>query len=152
MEIIAYTLLIIVIIVDLLFYIPLKIHLYMDNKSFYLYIFAIPIIALDNKRNINRLYNKISIDKIKSTSAKDLKIIHSIEIKCLYIKISSYNASIYSNIIYPLISLSYISSKFALKIGKKDSLYLCVDVKIINFIHELIKIRKEKYNERKSYQ
>ena len=83
----AYFLLIFVLIIDLLFYVPLKIHFFIDSSSIYLYLFTFKIIYKDDFKDFNLLKDKITINKIKESDKEDIKIIKSFKIKKLHTSI-----------------------------------------------------------------
>ncbi len=68
--------LVLIVFIDILFYVPIKIHIYNDSHSFYLFCYSLPIIKIDNNTNLNLLENKISLDNIYSADNMDLQIMN----------------------------------------------------------------------------
>ncbi len=150
MQYLSYLLLVLVLLVDLIFYVPLKIHIYLDKESIYFYLFSLPILSIDKKRNINLIKNKISLDQVLNTKKEDLKIIETIKVTNIYVAINVATANQYAPFLYPLLSLNYFTKRFNLKIKNKNKLYVTVKITIVNLLHEIIIIRRLKRNERTS--
>ena len=136
-----------IILIDLLFYVPIKIHIYYDKNCFYLYIFAISILHIDNNKNINKLTNKIKLEEIKK-SKNNIKILKKIKIKELKISLKKELPYKYPYIAYPLLALDG-NLNISYKIDKKNIAYIKIELVLINFLLELIKQRSNK-NERTS--
>ncbi len=143
----ALLILICVLILDLVFYIPIIIHGYYDKNNIYLYIYSLPIFVISGNKQVNLLKNKFSLEKILKTSSDDLKIIETINISRMNIQIKREFANKYSYIFYPLIyQISFINN-LNYSIKKENSFYIKINVKILNLIKQIIKIRRLK-NER----
>lgn len=136
-----------IILIDLLFYVPIKIHIYYDKNSFYFYIFAISILHIDNNKYINKFVNKIKIDELKK-SKKDIKVLKEIKIKELKLSLKEEFAYKYPYIVYPLLALDG-NLNFSYKIEEKNVIYIKIELLLINCLLELIKQRSKK-NERTS--
>ncbi len=72
--------LILFILIDLLFYIPIIIHIYISQNCFGIYIFSIPIFYVSHAKTKNLLKHKISIEKLKNADPINIKYIESIAI------------------------------------------------------------------------
>ena len=79
---------ILVLLINLLFYIPLIIHIYVDKDILSIYLFAIPIFVISDNKTINLLKNKISIDQLLNASKIDLKMIEAIKIDEIKVSIN----------------------------------------------------------------
>lgn len=141
---------ILVLLINLLFYIPLIIHIYVDKDILSIYLFAIPIFVISDNKTINLLKNKISIDQLLNASKIDLKMIEAIKIDEIKVSINYEFANQYAQYIYPLVALNNIY-KINFKINDKTSLYIKTKITLVNILLELITIRRMKKNERKSY-
>ena len=146
---VSYIILIIVFLIDVIFYIPLYIYFYFDSKRIYLYIYTFPIIKLDEVNNINRLKNMISIEKIKETKKEDLKIINSFNINKIICFIDFNILNKCSFILYPLLTINNLQNKVKLYNSTQNKIYISIKLTIVNILYELIKIRRIK-SERKS--
>ena len=149
MNYISYIVLIITFIIDFIFYVPLIMHCYIDEKRIYMYLYTIPIIVIDKEKKINKLKNKVSLEKLLSASKEDFKIVESFAIKRIIIALNKFKAYEYANIIYPLISIDYLSNRFDFKIENNFKSYIKVSVNLVNIIFKLLSIRRLK-NERTS--
>ena len=145
---VSYLILVFALLIDLIFYVPIYINIYFDSNNVYLYVYSLVIIKLDKKNNKNLLKNKIDFNKIKQTNKEDLKIIKSISIDKLYIRMPEILSYQYSYIIYPLYNLNTIE-KIDYKVNSNFKLYLRVKMNLFNIIYKLIEIRRLK-NERTS--
>lgn len=151
--------LVFVLLIDLLFYIRIKISFILTNDGFYLYCFSLPILVVCKKKQINLLKKKISLAKLKKTKKEDLKIVESIHVEKLYLNAKAEFLKEYYYLIYPFIgilfSLNEILQKNDLYIESKSEkgyyLYLLIDVKMDNIIKKKIQIRRLKH-ERASHQ
>ena len=141
---------ILVLLINLLFYIPLIIHIYVDKDILSIYLFAIPIFVISDNKTINLLKNKISIDQLLNASKIDLKMIEAIKIDEIKVSINYEFANQDAQYIYPLVALNNIY-KINFKINDKTSLYIKTKITLVNILLELITIRRMKKNERKSY-
>lgn len=141
---ISLVLFIIIIIFDLFFYINFKIHLYFDNKKLFIYFFSIPLLVIDNNKYYNFFYNKVSAEKINKKNKNGFKIIKSFKLEYIHLGISSNILSRYP-ILCSLFCLNN-SKKTNIKITTKPKLYIVVDIKLSNFIKEIISIRKKERN------
>ena len=142
MVIISWLFIIVILIVNFLFLIPIKIHFYTDNKVIYFYIFSFKIIHIDESKTFNLLKNKISISKIKESAESNLKLIKSFKVKKLVFSVDPKYANQYPFIVYPFFALNEI---FEVSYSvKENKFYLLLEIKLINFIYELIKIRRNK--------
>lgn len=148
---ISYIIFILVLLVDLLFYIPIKINIYFDKNAVYIYLYSLAIIAIDEKRNINLLKNKISIDQILNAETEDLKMIEAFKIEKINISIDQISANQNAQLIYPFVSLNYFTKIIDFKIKNESKLYVRASVTFVNILHELIIIRRIKQHERKSH-
>lgn len=131
--------LLIIICINFLFYIPILIHLYLDEKNIYLSLFSIFLIKIDDKDNINLLKNKIDINK---SNKSDYKVINQIIINKIYICVVNDIAIKYPYIIYPLFSIN--SKKINFQIDNKNKFYICLKIKLVNILYSLIKERVKK--------
>ena len=139
----AYFLLIFVIILDLLFYLPLKIHFYIDSSSIYLYLFTFKIIYKDNFKDFNLLKDKITINKIKESDKEDIKVINSFKIKKIHVSINTKITLKYCYILYPLLMVN--NDHITINLNKNNNLYILIELKLANFLKEIIKIRRIKH-------
>ncbi len=80
--------LILFIIIDLLFYIPILIHILVAEDLVGIYVFSIPIFYVTPQKTINRLKKKISIKNLKYADKEDIKYIESIAIEKVKINTS----------------------------------------------------------------
>ncbi len=139
----AYFLLIFVLIIDLLFYVPLKIHFYIDSSSIYLYLFTFKIIYKDDFKDFNLLKDKITINKIKESDKEDIKIIKSFTIKKLYVSINESLSIKYCYLLYPLLMVN--NDYITVNLNKDNQLYILIELKLANLLKEIIKIRRIKH-------
>jgi len=139
----AYFLLIFVLIIDLLFYVPLKIHFYIDSSSIYLYLFTFKIIYKDDFKDFNLLKDKITINKIKESDKEDIKIIKSFKIKKLYVSINERLSIKYCYLLYPLLMVN--NDYITVNLNKDNQLYILIELKLANLLKEIIKIRRIKH-------
>lgn len=139
----AYFLLIFVLIIDLLFYVPLKIHFYIDSSSIYLYLFTFKIIYKDDFKDFNLLKDKITINKIKESDKEDIKIIKSFKIKKLYVSINESLSIKYCYLLYPLLMVN--NDYITVNLNKDNQLYILIELKLANLLKEIIKIRRIKH-------
>jgi len=139
----AYFLLIFVLIIDLLFYVPLKIHFYIDSSSIYLYLFIFKIIYKDDFKDFNLLKDKITINKIKESDKEDIKIIKSFKIKKLYVSINERLSIKYCYLLYPLLMVN--NDYITVNLNKDNQLYILIELKLANLLKEIIKIRRIKH-------
>ena len=77
--------LIIILFVDLLFYIPIPIHFYAYNNDLYFSVFSFLLIKKDKNNDINLLKEKIKLSEIRKVDKKKIKLISSIKFKKLYL-------------------------------------------------------------------
>lgn len=147
MDYILCLFLLFIILIDLLFYVPIKIHIYYDKNSFYLYVFAISILHIDNNKYINKLVNKIKVAELKK-SKKDIKVLKKIKIKEIKLSLKKDLAYKYPYIVYPLLALDG-NLNISYKIEEKNVIYIKIELLLINCLLELIKQRSKK-NERTS--
>lgn len=139
----AYFLLIFVLIIDLLFYVPLKIHFYIDSSSIYLYLFTFKIIYKDDFKDFNLLKDKITINKIKESDKEDIKIIKSFKIKKLHTSIDKKLSLKYCYFLYPLLMVN--NDYITINLNKNNQLYILIELKLANLLKEIIKIRRIKH-------
>lgn len=139
----AYFLLIFVLIIDLLFYVPLKIHFYIDSSSIYLYLFTFKIIYKDDFKDFNLLKDKITINKIKESDKEDIKIIKSFKIKKLHTSIDKKLSLKYCYLLYPLLMVN--NDYITINLNKNNQLYILIELKLANLLKEVIKIRRIKH-------
>jgi hypothetical protein len=139
----AYFLLIFVLIVDLLFYVPIKIHFYIDSSSIYLYVFTLKIIYKDDFKDINLLKDKITINKIKESDKEDIKVINSFKIKKINVSINAKLSLKYCYILYPLLMVN--NDHITVNLNKSNKLYILIELKLANLLKEIIKIRRLKH-------
>lgn len=128
-----------VLLLDLLFYIPFTIHFYIDDDSVYLYFFTISILVIGENKYVNKLENKLSFDKAKKD---DFKMIESLEIKKINISLNNNIALKYPQMFYSLFVINTMSNKINYKISKKNKLYIKINIKLVNIVKQLIKIRR----------
>ena len=115
---------------------------------YYLFIFSLMIIKIDKYNNKNLMKNKIDMKKFKDANKEDLKIIQSITIDKIFLRIPEMISYQYSYIIYPLYNLNLIKT-FDYKLADEFKLYIKVKMNIVNILYKLIQIRRIK-NERTS--
>ena len=139
----AYFLLIFVLIIDLLFYVPLKIHFFIDSSSIYLYLFTIKIIYKDDFKDFNLLKDKITINKIKESDKEDIKIIKSFKIKKLHTSIDKKLSLKYCYLLYPLLMVN--NDYITINLNKNKQIYILIELKLANLLKEVIKIRRIKH-------
>lgn len=139
----AYFLLIFVLIIDLLFYVPLKIHFYIDSSSIYLYLFTFKIIYKDDFKDFNLLKDKITINKIKESDKEDIKIIKSFKIQKLYVSINERLSIKYCYLLYPLLMVN--NDNITVNLNKDNQLYILIELKLANLLKEIIRIRRIKH-------
>lgn len=139
----AYFLLIFVLIVDLLFYVPIKIHFYIDSSSIYLYVFTLKIIYKDDFKDINLLKDKITINKIKESDKEDIKVINSFKIKKINVSINAKLSLKHCYILYPLLMVN--NDHITVNLNKSNKLYILIELKLANLLKEIIKIRRLKH-------
>lgn len=139
----AYFLLIFVLIIDLLFYVPLKIHFYIDSSSIYLYLFTFKIIYKDDFKDFNLLKDKITINKIKESDKEDIKIIKSFKIKKLHTSINESLSIKYCYLLYPLLMVN--NDYITINLNKNNQIYILIELKLANLLKEIIKIRRIKH-------
>lgn len=139
----AYFLLIFVLIIDLLFYVPLKIHFFIDSSSIYLYLFTIKIIYKDDFKDFNLLKDKITINKIKESDKEDIKIIKSFKIKKLHTSIDKKLSLKYCYLLYPLLMVN--NDYITINLNKNNQIYILIELKLANLLKEVIKIRRIKH-------
>ena len=139
----AYFLLIFVLIVDLLFYVPIKIHFYIDSSSIYLYVFTLKIIYKDDFKDINLLKDKITINKIKESDKEDIKVINSFKIKKINVSINAKLSLKHCYILYPLLMVN--NDHIIVNLNKSNKLYILIELKLANLLKEIIKIRRLKH-------
>lgn len=139
----AYFLLIFVLIIDLLFYVPLKIHFFIDSSSIYLYLFTFKIIYKDDFKDFNLLKDKITINKIKESDKEDIKIIKSFKIKKLHTSIDKKLSLKYCYLLYPLLMVN--NDYITINLNKNNQLYILIELKLANLLKEIIKIRRIKH-------
>lgn len=139
----AYFLLIFVLIIDLLFYVPLKIHFYIDSSSIYLYLFTFKIIYKDDFKDFNSLKDKITINKIKESDKEDIKIIKSFKIKKLYASINKSLSIKYCYLLYPLLMVN--NDYITVNLNKDNQLYILIELKLANLLKDIIIIRRIKH-------
>lgn len=139
----AYFLLIFVLIIDLLFYVPLKIHFYIDSSSIYLYLFTFKIIYKDDFKDFNLLKDKITINKIKESDKEDIKIIKSFKIKKLHTSIDKKLSLKYCYLLYPLLMVN--NDYITINLNKNNQIYILIELKLVNLLKEIIKIRRIKH-------
>lgn len=146
---ITYFLVLLVLFVDLILYIPIKIHIYFDNDRLYLYVFSLPILRIDEKVIINNLKGKIDINLLINSKKEDLKIIESIEIRKIHIKIKREYFDEFSYIFYPLSALNQFIKKTKINISSENMIYIILNINIVNILNKIFQIRGLK-NERTS--
>lgn len=160
MVIFLIVLLIIFIVIDLLFYIPITIHIYAYKDRFGIYVFSIPIIYISNEKTINLLKKKISLQKLKNVDSLDIKYIESvsidkIQINDIFVDRMDYNSIflriILSNIENYLNNLFNIDCLIETNPSKHYYFYLKMNVKIARVLKYHFIVRRLK-NERKSHQ
>lgn len=139
----AYFLLIFVLIIDLLFYVPLKIHFYIDSSSIYLYLFTFKIIYKDDFKDFNLLKDKITINKIKESDKEDIKMIKSFKIKKLYVSINESLSIKYCYLLYPLLMVN--NDYITVNLNKDNQLYILIELKLANLLKDIIIIRRIKH-------
>lgn len=139
----AYFLLIFVLIIDLLFYVPLKIHFFIDSSSIYLYLFTFKIIYKDGFKDFNLLKDKITINKIKESDKEDIKIIKSFKIKKLHTSIDKKLSLKYCYLLYPLLMVN--NDYITINLNKNNQIYILIELKLANLLKEVIKIRRIKH-------
>ena len=139
----AYFLLIFVLIIDLLFYVPLKIHFFIDSSSIYLYLFTFKIIYKDDFKDFNLLKDKITINKIKESDKEDIKIIKSFKIKKLHTSIDKKLSLKYCYLLYPLLMVN--NDYITINLNKNNKIYILIELKLANLLKEVIKIRRIKH-------
>ena len=144
----SYLILVFVLLIDLIFYVPIYINIYYDNQHAYFYIYSLMIIKIDKYNNKNLMKNKIDMKKFKDANKEDLKIIQSITIDKIFLRIPEMISYQYSYIIYPLYNLNTIE-KVDYKVNNNFKLYLRVKMNLFNIIYKIIEIRRLK-NERTS--
>ena len=108
MDYLLFLFLFFILLIDVLFYIPIIIHLYYDNNCLYLYVFSISILHIDNNKTINKLANKIDIKSINKNK-NGINIIKAFEIKKIKISIKKNLAYSKPYIFYPLFDLKYLT-------------------------------------------
>lgn len=145
---VSFLIIILFLFLDLLFYVPIYINIYIDRDSFYLSLYSLFIVRVDNKKNINLLKNKLDLNKLKTTRKEDLEMIKSIKIDRIYLRVPRGLSYHYSYVFYPLYSLN-ISKIVDYKIDDKFKLYTKVKMNLVNIVFEFLKIRRMK-NERTS--
>lgn len=138
-----YLILIFVMIIDVILYLSIKIHVYQDKESFYIFVYSLPLIKIDKNNRFNLLENKISIDKIYESNNIDLKIIDTIKINKILIRIDIENTYEYSYIFYPLFLVNN-TNIINYKITNENKIYCVFSIKLVNIILKIIKIRREK--------
>lgn len=140
---ISIVILLLILCIDLFFYLPIKVYFYADSRHFYLYCFSLPIIAIDQNKEINILKNKMDLNQLGKPKKEDLKIIKTIHLKKINIAFPILYANTNMQYIYPLLSLN-VFNKFDITIKNKGYLYFNIDIKIVNIIYEIIMIRRNK--------
>lgn len=139
--------LIIIIIIDLIFYIPIPIHFYGYKNIIYLSIFSFLIIKKDEKDDKNLLKDKITIQKLSKADTKNIKLVQSIKLKKINIDFNEELIKKYPYIFYPLYSLN--NDVIKININTNNKVYIKIEIKLINVLLDLISIRRNKH-ERKS--
>lgn len=147
MSYVLFLFLIFILLIDVLFYIPIKIHFYYDNNCFYLYVFSISILHIDNDKTINRLVNKIDI-KGMNKNKNDINIIKAFKVKKVKISVKENLAYSKPYIFYSLFALN-AADNVSYQINNKNAIYVKIEVVLIKCLLELIKQRSYK-NERTS--
>lgn len=142
------------IIIDLLFYIPILIHILIADDLVGVYIFSIPIFYVTPQKTINHLRNKISIENLKYADKEDMKYIESIAIEEIHINTTFIDPSHeYSYIWYPLLGIfadlntNIFKNKMTIEHNqqKKYHFYLKMHVKIARVIKYYFIIRRLKH-------
>lgn len=142
--ILVYIVLILVLLVDLVLYIPLKLHIYQDNQCVYIYFYSLQIIKIDKQSHFNILKNKISIDNIIDSDKEDLKVINSINIELIYIRLNENTTLEHAQFLYPLLIINDVINIVDYKISYKTKFYIRISFKLSNLIFKLITIRRNK--------
>ena len=83
------------------------------------------------------------MDNIQNTNNEDLKIVESVKIDKIYLRINKEITYEYSYIYYPLLMFNNINI-IDYKIDKHNKLYFKVSFKMINILLKSIKIRRKK--------
>lgn len=145
----SYIILLIVLLLDLIFYTPVYIHFYYDKKALYVSLYSFFIIRIDKTNKINKLKNKIEISKIKNADKDKLKLIESIKISKILISVPKEKTYEYSYIFNSLYYINDLTDKIDYKIEDNLKVYFKVELKGISIIKKLVEIRRVK-NERTS--
>lgn len=146
--------LIIFIIIDLLFYIPIHVQVLIADDLVGIYIFSIPIFLVTEKKIVNLLKNKISIQKLKYADKEDVKYIESIrieEIRLNYTFLEHMPMALHY--IYPCLGIlksfnkSLLKNKIQFSCDKKKKYYLYakVSLKIARVVKYYFIIRRIKH-------
>ena len=143
MDYLLFLFLFFVLLIDVLFYIPIIIHLYYDNNCLYLYVFSISILHIDNNKTINKLANKIDIKSINKNK-NGINIIKAFEIKKIKISIKKNLAYSKPYIFYPLFALIAVDNVSYQINNNNNIIYLKIEVVLIKYLLELIKQSLEK--------
>ncbi len=143
---VSYLLLIIVFLIDVIFYLPIKVHIFMQKNEFYLYLYSFPLVALGTIKKINRLKNKLDLSKLSKPKKEDIGIIEAIHLHQLNICIPYQIANQKAYLFYPLLALNNIHKNYKIKITSKGHFYICIHVQIVNIIKEIIIIRRSQKN------
>lgn len=156
---VAGLILIFVLLLDLIFYVKIKIHILISSEGVFLYVFSLPVFVVCKEKEINLLKNKISLEKLKNTQKEDLKIIESFTIEKLYFNAKPSLLKQYAYLAYPFIGLVFSLDQIfqkndlhvEIKEEKKYYFYTMIDLKIDNIVKQMIQIRRLKH-ERASHQ
>lgn len=153
-----YIIFIIILFVDVLFYIPLKFHILISKDEFAIYFFNIPLVLISSQKKINRLKNKIPPIDFKNIDTADIKYIEAINLEKLYINFDMQNLNYqFYPFLYPFLGLilnaNELIDKTDLKINIKTTqdyyLYCLIEIKLAKLIEEHLIVRRIK-NERTS--
>ena len=118
-----YIIFIIILFVDVLFYIPLKFHILISKDEFAIYFFNIPLVLISSQKKINRLKNKIPPIDFKNIDTADIKYIEAINLEKLYINFDMHNLNYqFYPFLYPFLgSLLIYTFDFLLYLNKYAS-------------------------------
>lgn len=143
--------------IDVLFYIPLKVHILIADDLIAVFLFNIPFVYISSKKKINRLKNKISPISLKQIDSADIKYIEAVHIKKIFFNLKMENISYeYYPYLYPFIGIiqtinrmtkEEISLQYNANANYK--FYCLIEMKLAKLIEEHILVRRIK-NERTS--
>lgn len=142
MNYIVFLLLSFIFLIDLFFYIPISIHFYFDKSCLYFYVFSIKILHIDKRKKINKLANKIKINDLK-IKKNNLNLFKIIKLKKIEMSIKNDLAYKKPYIFYPIYSLMILDN-ITYSIANKNTIYINLELRLIDYIFELIKKRRQK--------